>query len=74
LRDLFKSPSTRISGSNRLAGIENNVFNFGLIDNTTDSPNTIASGSSARRNGVLWTEAAGKIKKNSQNEVNPTLE
>jgi len=24
---------------NRLAGVENNVFNFGLIDNTTDSPN-----------------------------------
>jgi hypothetical protein len=23
---------------NRLAGVENNVFNFGLIDNTTDSP------------------------------------
>ncbi len=24
---------------NRLASVENNVFNFGLIDNTTDSPN-----------------------------------
>jgi hypothetical protein len=23
---------------NRLAGVENNVFNFGLIDNTTDTP------------------------------------